>query len=141
MRTIKLLWSKEVAMKNLVAVAILCSVSTFIGLAGGATITAFQDKANAYDIYEIMKSCEFFKLNDGDVDVAHKLMFLEALNSDSEEARIKFGEYIFERLLIDAIELNREIKENITDSELNMKKELLNEIEGFIKSRSENENS
>jgi len=119
-------------MKNLVAAAVLCSVSVFIGIAGGAGMTHFQSTVKAAELYEIVKTCQILNPSDDDSNILYKLMYLKAMNSESEETKLAYEEIIFKRLVQDAAELDKQIKEDITDSELQSKKKLLKNIEDFF---------
>jgi len=119
-------------MKNLIAAAVLCSISVFIGLAGGVGFTYFQKSMEIQELYDIMKTCQTYKADDGDLETMHKLMFLKAMNTDNAETKVKYEQMIFSALLKDAAELDKQIEDNVSDIELRSKKDLLKDIEEFI---------
>lgn len=120
-------------MKNITAAAILSSISTIIGFGIGGVLGSYESFMKAEEMYEIAKSCQDFKTLGADSQTIDRVMFVKAMVSEDEELRESYESNFIQKLSKDALELNRQISNDLTDEELKSKKELIEMIEGLLK--------
>jgi len=116
-------------MKKLLAISILCSSSALIGFSVAGLMLTVNESASVQRAYDLMKSCNSLSEFDKDSQVEHRIMMLQALESDDQELKDIFKAAIAKALLEDAVRLRKQIDSAPDESEIMRKKSLLKEIE------------
>ncbi|MGR6874016.1 hypothetical protein ACU6U9_17280 [Pseudomonas sp. HK3] len=127
-------------MKKITAIALLCSISSIFSFSLGVAVDFFETTHKAEEMYEIAKSCQELKSVGADGQIIDRVMFVKAMISDNKELQESYEGTFTHKLAQDALELNRQISNDISDSELKSKKDLILLIEELLKEVNEKKN-
>lgn len=112
-------------MKKILAIALLCSTSTFLGFFLGGSSVWYTLENEKKELREMAEYCQEFELSIDSSQIVDRIMFVTAMTSDNQELHLGRKEAFIEKLSNDLLQLQNEINKDLSDLEIKRKKELV----------------